>query len=1370
MAYDDPIRIHKEWLGYLQPVGLVVVPTAMVKAGVVVDTNLMEPHNRFLEALGKWAFNETDDQEPVIHDWATFAAEVLDWQDRNLVKEPAALHLHLPDYQETLRPTYGVPNPMKAGDGKEPSDWMMLIQELPKGEVFDRPAQVEGHHWQATPQERFERLLRETQVPIGLLVNGREVRLVYAPKGETSGYLTFPVKAMSETTGRLIFGAFRELLSSERLFTAATEQWLPTILSDSRKAQAEVSTALAQQVLSALYELLRGFQTANAKSHGKLLDEVLEQEPNRVYRGLLTVLLRLVFLKFAEERDLLSRHGTFLHHYSVAGLFDRLREDYAQFVDTMDQRYGAWAQLLVLFRLTYDGCDFTGEDGRLHLPPRHGYLFDPDRFPFLEAREMGSTRQPGETIQAPLVSDLVVYRVLEKLLILDGERIAYRGLDVEQIGSIYESMMGFSLHVAAGPTVAIKSVKAHGAPACVNLEELLALPGAKRKEWLQKATDQKLTGKADEALKTAASLEDLAAALAPKIDPAASPNRRAMPAGSLILQPSPERRRSGSHYTPRSLTSRIVSKTLQPILQRLGNYPKPEQILALKILDPAVGSGAFLVEACRTLAELLVMAWRAHDCLPKLPPGEEPLTHARRLVAQHCLYGVDRNPMAVDLAKLSLWLVTLAEDHPFTFLDHAIRHGDSLVGYHPEEFGALLFGNNPSGDSFGVQRRIKASVEQAKGARKLIQEAPDDEAEETLQGYLRIFQDAVEDLRLIGDALVHTFFLSEKPKDRAKRREQTWVALQSHPTSDALREVMTPLSHGLRTLGVHPFHWHLEFPEVFYRENPGFDAIVGNPPFAGKNTIADGNAPAYLPWLLSLHPESHGNADIVAHFFRSAYTLLRHQGAFGFIATNTISQGDTRNTGLRWIRKNQGTIFSATRRVPWPGAAAVVVSVVHVHKGPLAGPFDLDGRQMPLITAYLFHTGPDEDPARLEANAGKSFQGSIVLGMGFTFDDTDTKGVASGLAEMERLIAQTPKNAEQIFPYIGGEEVNGDPEHRHHRYVINFEDFPLGRREFSPSWGLSAEKQKREYLSSGLVPLDYREPVAEDWPELLEIVKQKVKPGRLEQNREVRAKYWWQFAERAPALYTAICELPRVLVTNAQASSHHCLTFFSLPCVYANSLNVFPIATWSAFCVLQSNLHEIWARFFSSSLEERLRYNPSDCFDTFPFPPDFESHPALETAGEACYTFRADLMVRTGLGLTKTYNRFHDPEERDPDIQRLRDLHRAMDEAVLEAYGWSDLLPELEYGFYPDFEPTEDEDGEPTKVRLRYRWPNSLREEVLGRLLDLNAQRAAEEEQIRQNREHFESKPAKRPRKAKTQLSMAAEAPLPYLIPLEEQG
>ena len=120
--------------------------------------------------------------------------------------------------------------------------------------------------------------------------------------------------------------------------------------------------------------------------------------------------------------------------------------------------------------------------------------------------------------------------------------------------------------------------------------------------------------------------------------------------------------------------------------------------------------------------------------------------------------------------------------------------------------------------------------------------------------------------------------------------------------------------------------------------------------------------------------------------------------------------------------------------------------------------------------------------------------------------------------------------------------------------------------------------------------------------------------------------------------------------------------------------------------------HEVWARFFASSLEDRLRYTPSDCFETFPFPPNFETDPALEAAGKAYYEFRADLMVRNNEGLTKTYNRFHDPDERSPDILKLRELHAAMDKAVLEAYGWHDLAESATCEFLLDYEEDEDDD------------------------------------------------------------------------------
>jgi len=326
----------------------------------------------------------------------------------------------------------------------------------------------------------------------------------------------------------------------------------------------------------------------------------------------------------------------------------------------------------------------------------------------------------------------------------------------------------------------------------------------------------------------------------------------------------------------------------------------------------------------------------------------------------------------------------------------------------------------------------------------------------------------------------------------------------------------------------------------------------------------------------------------------------------------------------------------------------------------------------------------------------------------------------------------------------------------HSRYVINFEDFPLARQELVPLWRNSSERQQREYLGSGLVPLDYPRPVAEDWPELLKVVSAKVKGTRGSHSTAP----WWQFERRRGELYTESQELPRVLAI-ARVGQQGAFTFLPSGMVYSEQLIVFPLPAYAAFAALQAQPHDAWMRFLGSSMKDDLRYTPEDCFETFPFPRHFETHPDLEAAGHACFKHRADLMVRSGLGLTKTYNRFHDSEEKHPEIVRLRELHEAMDEAVLRAYGWD--LP-LEYGFYPDFEPGEDEDGEPTKVRLRYRWPNALREDVLGRLLDLNAQRATEEAQTHRQGGFTAPKAIKAGRKPKAQLAMASSTPLPYLI------
>ena len=1203
------------------------------------------------------------------------------------------------------------------------SSWQLLVRVCEPSEDFDHVTRGRSRAnggLEASAHGRMERLLRHTGVPAGLLFNGSALRLISAPRGESSGWLDFRVADMLPTAGRPISTAMRLLLGQTRLLGLPRAKRLAALLEDSRKYQNEVSERLAEQVLHALYELLRGFQAAHDTSQGALLREPMETNPDEVYRGLLTVVLRLVFLLYAEERDMLPQDETFLGAYSLAALYERLREDAALHPDTMDQRFGGYAQLLALFRMVHDGA----RAGAMRLPPRHGALFDPDRYRFLEGRGEVGARQIDERIDPPLVPDGTIYRVLEKLIVLDGERISYRALDVEHVGSVYETMMGFRLETAEGLTVAIKAAKKQGAPAAVNLEALFGEPRAKRAKWLRDHTDRKLTEKVSRAVREADTIEALHAALDPVIDRNATPDL--VPRGAMVLQPSEERRRSGSHYTPRELTEPIVRVALAPILDRLraeADGPlRPDQILDLAVCDPAMGSGAFLVEACRQLGDALVEAWQAHDAMPDIPPDENEIIFARRQVAQRCLYGVDRNPKAVDLAKLSLWLVTLAKDHPLTFLDHALRPGDALVGLTRRQLRAFHWKDDAKPFQAGFEAmQARKHLARARELRWRIRQADDSVSETELRQLCDEADHETDNLRLLGDLALAAFFEESKPKQRENLRRQLADAVQRGEMHryrswlEELRRDESPLA---------PFHWEIEFPEAFDRKNPGFDAVVGNPPYGGKNTVAAANVAGYPDWLKQVHEESHGNADLVAHFFRRAFGLLRTGGTSGLIATNTIAQGDTRSTGLRWICKNGGEIYQARRRVKWPGLAAVVVSVLHVHKGNFPGVKRLDGEAVDMITAFLFHRGRHDDPARLEANSGKSFVGSYVLGMGFTFDDTDTKGIATPLAEMHRLIEEEPRNLDAIFPYIGGEEVNTSPTHAHHRYVINFRDYPLRREELGEQWADADGDQRRAWRRSGIVPVDHPEPVAADWPRLLAIVQEKVKPERDVQNRKALRERWWHYAEKRPGLYAALAGLNQVMVVG-RVGQHGAVIFLPAGAVYSEQLIVFPIDTYAAFCALQSRPHEIWTRFFGSSMKDDLRYTPSDCFETFPFPDGWETHTDLERAGADYYRFRADLMVRHNEGLTKTYNRFHDPDETHPDIARLRELHTAMDRAVLDAYGWTDIPTHCE--FLLDYE-VDEEDWGTRRKPYRYRWPDEVRDEVLARLLELNAERSAMEQ------------------------------------------
>lgn len=521
MAKDLDTLRHQEWLGLLQPVGLVVSPPALIKAQAVIDRGrLVDLQERLREVVStEPILRHKDDGVAWIENFSAFTQKVLGWLPDDLVpgaELPDSLSAVLPSYGETLQPSYGVKDP-------DTDEWILLVQEIAPGLPFDEddPAAAEGQGWRASFQAKFERLLRETGIPAGLLVNGTEIRLVYAPSGESSGYLTFPVQAMTEVPGRLILGAMEMLLGTDRLFNAPQGRSLTHILTESRNYQAEVSTKLAEQVLDALWELLRGFQAADAAVNGSLLRELAETDAQHIYGGLITTLMRLVFLLYAEDEGLMPDDEVYQRNYAVSGLYEKLREDAGSYPDTMDQRYGAWATLLSLFRLVYDGGGAYEE----YLPARRGQLFEPDEYPFLEGRPLASRycrcdesgepvlneygqRQPIPLQFVPRIPDGTIYRMLDKLLMLGGERLSYRALDVEQIGSVYEAIMGYEVEVSEGLSIAVKPKDV-----VINVEALLAEKPGNRAKVLQDWAECKLTGKGATALKDATTPADLVAAL-----------------------------------------------------------------------------------------------------------------------------------------------------------------------------------------------------------------------------------------------------------------------------------------------------------------------------------------------------------------------------------------------------------------------------------------------------------------------------------------------------------------------------------------------------------------------------------------------------------------------------------------------------------------------------------------------------------------------------------------------------------------------------------------------------------------------------------------------------------------------------------------
>jgi len=466
------------------------------------------------------------------------------------------------------------------------------------------------------------------------------------------------------------------------------------------------------------------------------------------------------------------------------------------------------------------------------------------------------------------------------------------------------------------------------------------------------------------------------------------------------------------------------------------------------------------------------------------------------------------------------------------------------------------------------------------------------------------------------------------------------------------------------------FQWPLEFPEVFQRG--GFDAIVGNPPFQGGKKISGALGTDYREHLVEhIASGTRGNADLVAYFFLRAAQLVRPGGTIGLLATNTISQGDTREVGLDQLDADGWTIPRAWKSRPWPGEAGLEVAQVWLCRDDWKSSANLDGLNVVAISPLLDPRSRASGPAyQLNANAEQAFIGSIVLGMGFVLTPEEARA----------LIDKNSRNGDVIRRYLNGEDLNSSPSQAPSRWVIDFDEM--------------TEDEARKY------------------PDCWNIVDERVRPERVVKDAEKYPRMvneWWKFWNSRPGLYGAISALDRVLVITRHTKTVTPL-FVQTGLVYSDATVVLSYDDDAHFGLLSSTLHWWWAVTRASTLETRIRYNPTDCFETFPQP---KLTDRVARVAKALDEHRRALMLERNEGLTKTYNRVHNPDEGAADIEELRGLHVALDHAVAAAYGWDDL--DLDHGFHE------------TPPGIRYTIGPVARVEVLDRQLELNHERYATE-------------------------------------------
>jgi len=1325
------MSMHHDWLSLVEISGpFLAVP--VLKEAFPQGLEELDPdkRKRLRQAYDEWQEAlETDD--PRFEDLhAAWIDEVLsrglelDEDGRGDVlkrKDWCVPHLTiaLPEHGVSLSPDFAV-----VGNGDTP---LMLVHTYAQDVDLDATLKRDG--WASTPAERMVTLCRATGCRLGLVTNGERWMLVDAPAGAVTTFASWYARIWSQDPVTL--QAFVNLLGIRRFFVDESER-LPALLDRSLKYQDEVTDALGEQVRRAVEVLIQALDRADQDRDRELLRDVKEAE---LYEAALTVMMRLVFLLSAEERGLLLLGDErYEAHYAVSTLRMQLR---AEPEEILERRFAAWARLLALFRAVYGGI----EHENLRLPALGGSLFDPDRFPFLEGRAKGTHWRTDPAFPLP-IDDRTVLLLLEAIQQFQGRTLSYRALDVEQIGYVYEGLLERTVARTTDVTLELDATKSAESP-WVTLAELESarLDGTERlvallrersgssesrvRNDLARPVDDALAERLLTACHGDTAMRDRIRPFAHllRTDPWGYP--LVYPAGAFLVTKGSDRRETGTHYTPKSLTEAIVAETLTPVayVGPAEGKPRaewvlksPAELLELEICDPAMGSGAFLVQACRWLADRLVEAWALAEAagetvgmdgwvakpgtdVEPLPRNDEERTIvARRLVAERCLYGVDLNPLAVGLAKLSIWLVTLAKGRPFGFLDHNLRRGDSLLGTHRLEQLTQISMNLTDQRQMRlfdetIERAVREAIELRLQLRKTpIRDIRDVEVMAHLDADAR---QRLEVPELIADAFIAEVFASggngsalENALASLAVQAERVIAGDQEATDSMRRRAAEALATDLPAGKPprRPFHWPLEFPEVFVEGKGGFDAIVGNPPFLG-NRLWKGALGDKLQWQCHMVlGASPGKIDLCVVFHRRAVDLLRPAGCYGMLATSNIAEGSAIEVGLGVIVRN-GSIHFARKGMPWPGSAAVVVAIVGFFKGEWHADCDADGRRCPRI-------GP-----RLEPEAADVWVPQPLPDAPFAFEGVNnSKGMAFVITTSSPWFQRLKNEPNSLLrPYVTGDDITSSALNRVERWALDIGNMSLD------------EIRRR-------------------WPMAHRFLVEEVKPARTAaalKSYKGLIDRWWQFWNHRADLMRRIRQREH-FIGYSKNTKYPVGILAPSGWIYTNKVLLIGMERDDLYAISLSTGFRAWLEQFSGgNLGETLSLSISESIAKYPVPDRAVALSGIEAATQF-NRLAIEFSRQHGCGLTDVMNAIHSPDGRDSTISEMRHLLAVADAEVTHAYGWVDL--EVAYDFR-EFKGGSSSD--------RWRWALSadVTSVLLDRLVALNRERFEAHANGRQGRQ-----------------------------------